>query len=170
MATKFTQNEISTCSCTENNSTLENKFLSTLCATEDVQVRFLNAPVPLEIKQTRADVNSYPTLSRISLFNPVNTEIGHLPVDAVSKIATSFDPMGPDEIPGKATRPILLPETKVNLDRLEHSVSGLKRFKGFPLSMLITNTYFLEPCLYPPIYCCPYPNDVITICVRFFCR
>ena len=44
---------------------------------------------------------------------------------------------------------------------LEHAAAGLQWFDARPLSALITNSYFLETCFFPPVYWCLCYSDPV---------
>ncbi|WP_218141642.1 hypothetical protein [Nitrosomonas sp. Nm51] len=56
-------------------------------------------------------------------------------------------------------QPFYLTDAMVNLTQLEHAAAGLHWFDARPLSALITNSYFLETCFFPPVYWCLCPSD-----------
>lgn len=160
MANKLIQNETNSCSCTENTSMPENKSSYARHAVEAVPARFQNAPVPLKFKRSLQGVISDPRSSSFSSMNPLDAGDGFRPRHKIPEMTMDPEPIGSMATPGKAAQSLYLTETVVNLAGLEYSTTpGLQRFDGQPLSALVTNTYFLEPCFCSPIYWCPGPTD-----------
>ena len=66
---------------------------------------------------------------------------------------------GLSAISKNSTQPFYLTDAMVNLTQLEHAAAGLQWFDARRSSALITNTYFLETCFFPPVYWCLCPSD-----------
>lgn len=122
---------------------------------EDVRTLLRNASVPMEFKLSMQGILPDPGLSSFTSLNAY-AAVGeaYLPVQEIM----CQEPASLSTVSEKPTQPFYLTDAMVNLAGLEYITPGLQRFDGCLLSVLVTNTYFLEPCFYPPVYWCQMPK------------
>jgi hypothetical protein len=131
------------------------------CLHEDVRALLRNASVSMEFKQS---VQGVLPDSRLSSFTSPGAFAGgdvscpRVLSSEMKMCRSSADLSATSE---KTTQPLHLTDAMVNLTLLEYVATGLQCFDAHPLSALITNTYFLEPCFYPPIYWCPCAESLL---------
>lgn len=140
------------------------------CHHEDVRALLRNASVPMEFKQSVQDVLPDPRLSSFTFPGELVTGANTCLENAPSEMKIRQDPAGLSATPEYVPQSFYLTDAMINLPQIKHATAGLQCFDTRPLSALITNTFFLEPCFYPPVYWCPCPDDdkEIKVCVRFF--
>lgn len=137
---------------------------------EDVRALLRNASVPMEFKQLVQNIMPDPLLTSFTSPGELVTGDNTCLENAPSEMKLCQDPAGLSATPEYVPQSFYLTDAMINLSQIKHATAGLQCFDTRPLSALITNTFFLEPCFYPPVYWCPCPDDEkeITVCVRFF--
>lgn len=125
---------------------------------ENIRRLLQNAPVPLEFRK------SFQTVIPDLHFQPPESIHSQIGSNAPWVAASESEPALHRESTELPTAPdnerhsFCLTDTRINLSLLEHAATGLRYFQGRPLSTIVTNTVFLEPYLYPPVYWCPKPD------------
>ncbi|GJL73852.1 MAG: hypothetical protein NMNS01_30510 [Nitrosomonas sp.] len=154
----------------QNTVTPEKNQSARQCHHEDVRALLRNASVPMEFKQSVQGVLPGQRLSSFTFPGEFVTGANTCLENAPSEMKICQDPDGLSATPEYVPQSFYLTDAMISLSQIEHATAGLQCFDTRPLSALITNTYFLDPCLYPPVYWCPCQSNKnkITVCVRFF--
>lgn len=127
-------------------------------SSEAVRALLQSAPVPVEFKQSVHNVLPDAQLSSLASADTLTAGGDPSPQPPASDMTMRQKAAGLSAVSGRTAQPFYLTDATVNLTLLEHPAAGLQWFDARPLSTLITNTYFLEACFYPPVYWCQIPE------------
>ncbi|MCB1985446.1 MAG: hypothetical protein H6936_14310 [Burkholderiales bacterium] len=124
---------------------------------EAIRMLLQSAPVPIEFKLSALGVVPKPGLSLAASTDAFAVDDDD---DSCAHTPETMrrEPAGLPDSSDNTAQPFYLTDAMINLTLLEQVTPGLQSIGGRPLSALITNTCFLEPYIYPPIYWCPKPD------------
>lgn len=137
----------------KNTAAPENKQPTLLYNENRIRRLLQDAPIPLAFKKSFQNIISDPHL------RPPEAIDSHMVSGTACMHCSDSEPAPYQEstdlpaAPENETPSFCLTDTRINLTLLEHATE-LRYFEGRPLSTIVTNTVFLQPYLYPPVYWC----------------
>jgi hypothetical protein len=158
MTSKFSHTGIISGLPDRNTATTEKKQPTLPYSENSIRRLLQNVPVPLEFKKSLQTIIPVP---QFQLPESIHSQIdGHALCEDYSKSESALHQESIDmpAAQNNKVQSFRLTDTRVNLNLLEHAATGLQCFEGRALSAIVTNTYFLGSCFYPPVYWCPKPD------------